>query len=163
MKFRKRLFSIPLLFLLVSVLMTGCLGLENYGTLRVASGKWGATIQEVIDNWQDYDIYYAGLSYKSPSAVMFDPRKGGKRLVSDKWVPVTEQSVLKTIVDWLNSYINYPPTLWKLLGPKGDFFGYMYTSATEQVVVKQIDPDTMWVDDIPLPPFDYGGGMRGGN
>ncbi len=161
MKFRKRLFHLSLLLLLLLFFMTGCLGLENYGTIRVADGKWGNTIQNLIENWQDYDIYYAGLSYKSPSAIMFGPKKGGKRLISNKWVPVTEQPVVKTIVEWLDSYVTFPPTLFKILGPEGEFFGYMYTSVIQQVVVRKIDPNTLFVEDIPLPPMDYGGGLRG--
>ena len=158
MKLRKRLFSMASLFMALCF-MTGCLG--KYGTLRVASGKWGATIKEIEDNWQDYDIYYAGLSYKSPSAIMFDPKEDGRRLISDKWMPVTEQSVVKTIVEWLDSYVNFPPTLWKILGPKGEFYGYVYTSAVERVVVREISPNTLFVEDIPLPPIDYGDGTRG--
>ncbi len=89
------------------------------------------------------------------------PKKGGKRLISNKWVPVTEQSVVKTIVEWLDSYVTFPPTLFKILGPKGEFFGYMYTSAIQQVVVREIDPNTLFVENIPLPPMDHGGGLRG--
>ena len=147
---------------LLSCLLCSCVGFGNYGTLRVASGSWGTTIQALIDNWQDYDIYYAGLSYKSPSAIMFDPKSDGKRLISDKWIPVTEKSVVITIIDWLNADMNFPPTLWKIMGPEGDFFGYMYTSAVQQVVTRQIDEQTLWVDDIPLPPIDYGGDAKGG-
>lgn len=98
MKFEKRLFHVSLLLLLPIFLMVGCLGIGNYGSIRVADGRKGNTIQQLVENWQDYDIYYAGLSYKSPSAIMFDPKKGGKRLISDKWMPVSEQSVVKTIV-----------------------------------------------------------------
>lgn len=156
MKLKKRLFYIASLFLTLCF-MGGCLG--NYGTLRVASGKWGATIKEIEENWQDYDIYYAGLSYKSPSAIMFDPKQDGKSLIGIKWVPVTERSVLLTIVEWLDSYTNFPPTLWKILGPKGEFFGYMYTSAMEDVVIEEIEPGTLKIENIPLPPIDYGGGM----
>ena len=157
MRFKKRLFYPASLFMTLCF-MSGCL--ENYGTLRLASGKWGTTIKEIEENWQDYDIYYAGLSYESPSAVMFDPKKDGRRLIGIKWMPVTERSVLLTIVEWLDAYVNFPPTLWKILGPKGEFFGYMYTSDMEQVVIEGIDPDTLKIENIPLPPFDYGDGIR---
>jgi hypothetical protein len=30
-----------------------------------------------------------------------------------------------------------------------------------QVVVREIEPNTLFVEDIPLPPFDYGAGGRG--
>jgi len=162
MKSKQSLGLISAVLVPVLLFMAGCLGLENYGTTRVADGQWANTIQNIIDHWQDYDIYYAGLSYKSPSAIMFDPKEGGKRLISNKWVPVTDKSVVVEIVKWLDSYVNFPPTLWKILGPKGDFYGYMYTSAEENVVVREIDPNTLFVEDIPLPPMDYGPGERAG-
>jgi len=161
MKFKKQFFYVPIIFMALC-LMTGCLG--SYGTIRVASGKWESTIKEIDDNWQEYDIYYAGLSYKSPSAIMFDPKQDGKRLIGIKWMPVTERSVVLTIVEWLDADPNYPPTLFAILGPKDEFFGYMYTSAIQDVVIKEIEPGTLKIDNIPLPPFDYGpgGGGRGG-
>jgi len=162
MEFMKRNFGIGILVLGFCALLGGCVGLGNYGTLRLASGSWATTVQALIDNWEAYDIYYAGLSYDNPSAIMFDPKTGGRRLISDKWVPVTERSVLVDIIDWLNANVNYPPTLWKILGPKGHFFGYMYTSALEQVVIKEVDDKTLWVDNIPLPPIDYGGDYSAG-
>lgn len=156
MRFKKRLFYSASLFMTLCF-MSGCFG--NYGTLRLASGKLSATIKEIEENWQDYDIYYAGLSYKSPSAVMFDPKQDGKRLIGIKWMPVTERSVLLTIVEWLAADVSYPPTLFTILGPKGEFFGYMYTSAMEDVVIEEIEPGTLKIDNIPLPPFDYGAGI----
>jgi hypothetical protein len=162
MKHRRQWLGISMVLLPLLFSMPGCLGLEKYGSVRVADGQWANTIQNLIDNWQEYHIYYAGLSYKSPSAIMFNPKQGDKRVVSQKWMPVTDQSVAITIVKWLDAYVNFPPTLWKILGPNGDFFGYVYTSAEEQVVVREIEPNTLFVEDIPLPPFDYGPGGRGG-
>jgi len=160
----KRGLSILSAVLLLSIwIMPGCLGLEKYGSIRAPGGQDATTIQTLIENWQEYHIYYAGLSYKSPSAIIFNPKQGDKRIVSEKWMPVTDQSVAVTIVKWLDSYINFPPYLSKILGPNGDFFGYVYTSAEMQVVVREIEPNTLFVEDIPLPPFDYGpGGKAGG-
>ena len=162
MKAKQGLRSIFLLLLLSIWMMPGCLGLEKYGSIRASGGQDPTTIQTLIENWQEYNIYYAGLSYKSPSAIIFNPKQGDKRIVSEKWMPVTDQSVAVTIVKWLDSYINFPSYLSKILGPKGDFFGYVYTSAEEQVVVREIEPNTLFVEDIPLPPFDYGPGGRAG-
>ncbi|MCD6305140.1 MAG: hypothetical protein J7M32_02485 [Deltaproteobacteria bacterium] len=151
---------------MIAVLLTlcflpACPGLEKYGSVRVADGEWANSIQNLVENWQEYHIYYAGLSYKSPSAIMFVPKQSNKRVVSGKWMPVTDRSVAAAIVTWLNSYMNFPPTLWKILGPNGDFFGYVYTSAEEQVVVREMEPNILFVEDIPLPPFDYGPGGKG--
>ncbi len=150
----------PVLFLTgISVLLlffSGCLG--NYGKTRMTSGDHNLTIQQLKENWQNYDILYAGLSTDSPSAIMFGPRADGKRLMGEKWMPVTDASVVEEIVGWLESYVNFPPMLYEILSPENVFFGYIYTSPTEQIVIKQIDPETLEVEDIPLPPIDYGPG-----
>ena len=148
-------FSASFFFTLL-FLVSGCLG--NYGKIRLASGDHNTTIQQIKENWENYDILYAGLSTDSPSAIMFGPRNDGKRLMGKKWMPVTDAAVLDEIVDWLESYINFPPTLYEILSPEGVFFGYIYTSSTEQIVVKQVDPETLELENIPLPPIDYGPG-----
>lgn len=137
-------------------LMAGCFA--NYARIKMTSGDHNATIAEIKENWQEYDIYYAGLSTGSPSAIMFGPRSDGLRLIGKKWMPVTDKSVMDEIIGWLNSYVNYPPTLYQIVSSQGVFFGYIYTSSTEQIVGKLIDPKTMEMENIPLPPIDYGPG-----
>ena len=73
---------------------------------------------------------------------------------------MVDQSVVVTIVKWLRADPQFPPTLWMVQGPNNAFFGYIYTSAQLQVAVKVVDNDTLFVEDIPLPPFDYGPGGR---
>ena len=136
-------------------LMAGCAMLKDYGTLKPAMGKM--TIDDLVENWQNYSVYYAGLAVDNPSAVMFDTKIDGRRITSDKWVPVTEKSVVASLVKWLNANINYPSDLWKILGPKGKFFGYMYTY-WDSVEIKGIDDKTIWMGDLPLPPMDDGPG-----
>jgi hypothetical protein len=58
----------------------------------------------------------------------------------------------------LEAYADFPPVLYQILSRENVFFGYIYTSPTEQIVVKQIDPETLELENIPLPPIDYGGG-----
>ena len=86
----------------ISVLLlffSGCLG--NYGKIRMTSNDHNLTIQQLKENWQNYDILYAGLATDSPSAIMFGPRTDGKRLMGKKWMPVTDASVVEEIVGWL--------------------------------------------------------------
>jgi hypothetical protein len=150
----------PLFFwtgiLMVLWVVPGCLG--NYGKIRMATGDHNATIQDLKDNWENYDILYAGLATDTPSAIMFGPRNDGKRLMGKKWMPVTEQSVVDEIIGWLESYVNFSPVLYQILSRENVFFGYVYTSPSEQIVVKQIDPETLELENIPLPPIDYGPG-----
>ena len=150
----------PVLILIITGLFSGCLG--NYGKIRMVSGDHNITLQELKDNWENYDILYAGLATDSPSAIMFGPRADGKRLIGKKWMPVTERSVVDEITGWLNSYVDFPPVLYEILSPENVFFGYIYTSPMEQIVIKQIDPETLELENIPLPPIDYGpgGGWR---
>ncbi len=149
-------FRFLITLVIIAGFVSGCLG--NYGKIRLAPGDPNTTLQDLKDNWQNYDILYAGLATDSPSAIMFAPRSDGKRLIGEKWMPVTDRAVVEEIIGWLNAYINFPPTLYEILSPEDVFFGYIYTSPTEQIVAKQIDPETMEVENIPLPPVDYGPG-----
>ena len=133
--------------------VSGCLG--NYGKMRVASVDYNATIRQLKTNWDNYDILYAGLSTDSPAAIMFVPRTDGKRLIGKKWMPVTKKSEFDEIVRWLESNVEFLPTLYEVLSPQGVFFGYIYVSDMVLIVIKQIDPETLEVEDMPLPPFDY--------
>ena len=155
MKFLKPLSFLTGIFMVLWII-PGCLG--NYGKIRLATGDHNATIQDLKENWENYDILYAGLATNTPSAIMFGPRSDGKRLIGKKWMPVTDRSVVEEIIEWLNAYANFPPTLYEILSPENVFFGYIYTSPTEQVVIKQIDPETLELENIPLPPIDYGPG-----
>jgi len=155
MKSLKPLFFLTGIFITLWVI-PGCL--ENYGKIRPASGDHNATIQDLKENWENYDILYAGLATDAPSAIMFGPRADGKRLIGKKWMPVTGRSVVEEIIEWLNAYVNFPPTLYEILSPDNVFFGYIYTSPAEQIVIKQIDSETLELENIPLPPIDYGPG-----
>ena len=134
--------------------VSGCLG--NYGKISVASGDYNATLRQLKQNWDNYDILYAGISTDSPAAIMFVPRQDGKRLIGKKWMPVTEKSEFDKIVRWLEFDVGFRPTLYEILSTQGVFFGYIYVSNMLHIVVKQIDPETLEMEDIPLPPFDSG-------
>ena len=159
MQRKKYLGGMLLLCFLTLPLMGGCGFLGNYASIDVASGQYNADIQELVDNWQKYNIAYAGLSVKSPSAILFDTKIDGRSITYDKWVLVTDRSTVEEIVKWLDSYVNFPPTLYKIT-LNDQLFGYIYTSPTEQAVFKKVDDKTLYAEDIPLPPFDYGPGGR---
>lgn len=134
----------------------GCSWLKSYGKLRIQSGPGKkVAIEELIEQWQSYDVYYAGLSLENPSAIMFDPKGDGQKLVSDKWIAVKNRQELSTLVNWIDANIPFSPVLWRVLGPDSQFYGYMY-SAWNHVLIKVVDESTLWVDDLPLPPTDYG-------
>ncbi len=61
--------------------MSGCPLIKNYGKLRVQYGlDEKMTIQTLVERWQDYDVYYAGVHKQFASAVLFDPKDDERTL-----------------------------------------------------------------------------------
>lgn len=139
-------------------LMCGCSWYRSYGKVRELSRhEEKLTIQGLIENWQDYTIYYAGSSAQQPSAIMFDPKNDDRALVSDKWIRVEDQETLSELISWLEHSTRFPPRLQRILGPDDQFFGYFY-SGWNHVVLKVVDERTLWASDLPVAPdFYYNG------
>jgi hypothetical protein len=157
----KNYFYIFLAGLILISSIYGCSGPTSYGKLRAESGlKYKLTVDELVEKWQSYHVTYAGVAVDNPSAVMFDPKGDDRTLVSDKWVTVKDEAELSILIDSMNANYGYYPVLWHVLSPDDQFYGYMY-SAWGHVVIKVVDERTLWVDDLPMPLFDPGGGGVG--
>ncbi len=130
---------------------------ENYGRLIA---QWGPlnekTIRDLAGDWNNYFVYYAGPSSTFPSAVMFDPKKDKRKLVPDKWLPVKYRGQLDEIVTWLEFKPVFRPVLFRILGPNGKPYGYLYTHKPD-VLFKATGDNTLWVSDMPVPPINIGG------
>jgi hypothetical protein len=129
----------------------------NYG--RIVA-QWGPgnkkTIRDLAADWDKYLVYYAGPSFSFPSAVIFDPKEDGRKLIPDKWLLVKDRAQLDEIVEWLEFTPIFKPILFTILGPDGKPYGYLYSHKPD-VLIKAIGNDTLWVSDIPLPPISFGG------
>lgn len=127
----------------------------NYGKLRAEQwrGPNRVIVSDLIERWTQYNVYYEGWIYYNPSAVFFDPKSDDRKLISDTWVPIKDQVELSMLVKYINSNYDFHPVLWRVLGPDNDFYGYMY-STWGHVVTKELDDRTLWVDDLPLAPYD---------
>jgi len=146
----------PALIVLVLVFLTsGCSWLKSYGKLRLQSGPGHkVTIEELRENWNDYTIYYAGQSVGLPSAIMFDPKKDSKTLLSDKWIKVEDRETVSELISWIQHSTQFYPRLQRILGPDDQFYGYFY-SGWDHVLIKVVDERTLWVYDLPIPPDLY--------
>lgn len=149
--------------LLGLALILGCAG---YGKLSLQFGPdEKVSLQTLVKNWQDYDLLYAGQDLKHPSAVMFDPKDDNRTLTGDRWFKIGDKETLDAIVDYISRELPmgpYYPRLWKIIGPNGDLYGYMFT-AWIHATMKSLDESTMFVYDLPLPPslaIDGGAGFR---
>ena len=136
------------------VFMCGCSLLNTYGKLRLQSDhEKRVTIQELEENWEDYTVYYAGLSIERPSAVMFDPGDDERKVVSHEWwVQIKDQEELSAILLWLRASAQDEPKVWRILGPIDQFYGFMYTAWTH-VLIKVVNDKTLWVDELSQPPI----------
>jgi hypothetical protein len=105
------------------------------------------TVETLVNNWQNYDVYYLG-NPGYPVSVLFDPKDDGKIIkVAPRWERVTSQANASRMVGIIGSHgygVNIP-RLWKLVGPDDSVFGYVYTTAT-RLSINVADPNTMFVD-----------------
>jgi hypothetical protein len=142
--------------LLILMLAAGCSG---YGSLRNESGHSnGMKIQELAKNWDDYHVYYSGYDVNNPSGIMFDPKNDDKVLTpSDWWVKIDNESDVSEVISWIDihDYPWYYAQLHRIIGPDGEFYGFIYTGWHE-IVTKATDDKTLFVYDLPDPPQYYG-------
>ena len=146
------------IFGLISLfLIYGCSWLKSYGKIRVLSRhEEKVSLQELEKNWQDYTIYYAGLSVGTAAGIMFDPKNDDKTLISDKWIKIEDKETLLELIGWIQTYIQFDPRLWKIVGPDEQFYGYLFC-ACNHVVIKSVDDTTMYVYDLESPLYTEDG------
>ena len=159
MNFKKYLNAI-LLILISIILLIGC---NNYAKL-VYEDKYKAelSINNIIENWDDYYIYYSGYDVDNVAGVLFDPKGDDKTLTpTDRWIRVESKDTVSELMEWINlyDYPGYSPRLFKVLGPDDNLYGYVYTG-WHRVVAKVVDEKTMLVFDLPDPPHYYGPGSE---
>ena len=130
-------------------------GSKSYGKVRVLSRQEEkVTIQELKENWQDYTIYYAGLSVGTAAGIMLDPKNDEKTLVGDRWSKVEDQETLSELIGVIESYIQFHPRLHRILGPDGQFYGYLFFAWLHcHPVIKVVDDRTLYVYGLESPVY----------
>jgi hypothetical protein len=141
---------------LIALIISGCSSWQqNYGKLRMLSkGQNEVTIQDLIDKWEDYNIYYSdkydGFDARSPLGIMFDPKNNDTALVGDRWKKVEDQKTLIEMIRWIYPTTQYEPWLNEILGPDGRFYGYLYYSYGF-AIFKVVDDNTLYVFNLDEP------------
>jgi hypothetical protein len=135
--------------ILLVALVLGCATTGGYGTMRVVESG-GMTVQTLVNNWEDYKVYSAGIGNLA-AAVVFDPKNDGKTLnMGSRWVRVTDQNSLNAQIGLLAQRPGAGgmlPRLWTILGPDGSAYGYVFT-ILDHLVIDVIDNNTMLVEDL---------------
>jgi hypothetical protein len=134
---------------------------KNYGRLKMVSkSQNNVTIQDLINNWEDYNIYfsdkYDDYDPRKALGIMFDPKNNDTNLVGDRWKRIKSQKDLIVATQWIYPNTRLDPKLYEILGPDGRVYGYLYYSYGS-TTFKLVDDNTMYVlglDD----PANYGPG-----
>ena len=109
-------------------LLSGCGASQNYGKNVAASrGPDPMTIQTLTGNWQDYNIYYSGVSAQQPAAVAFDPKNDDKTLDCKGWTKIGSEETLTNVLGMMKTFMSGSQKLFKILGPDDQLYGYLYT------------------------------------
>jgi hypothetical protein len=146
---------------LIALIIFSCASLQkNYGKLRIIHKSQNeVTIQNLIDKWNDYNIYYSdiyeGYNPRAALGIMFDPKNNDTTLAGDGWKKVGDQKTLIEMTKWIYLNTQYEPWLNEILGPDGRFYGYLYYSYGP-VVLKVVDDKTMYVFNLEEPRDDFG-------
>ena len=124
----------------------------NYGKIKNLTGKRKkeVTIDLLVENWADYDIYYAGMGVKFALGIMFDPQKNNTKLTGDAWKKIEDQETLKECLRWIYLTTQQFPWLAELLDPDDRFLGYLYY-AGGPASLKKIDDSTFYMFDLENP------------
>lgn len=138
------LLAISLLGLLMHI---GCAG---YGSARYYRHDQ-EKLPELMADFQDYHVYYSGMSESFPSGLIFDPKNDGRTIAQKKWIRVENRELMEKLVRKLELYHHYPPRLYTLSGEQGQTYGYIYTGY-KHIVVRQLPDDEIHVYEMHQPP-----------
>ena len=142
--------SLPIFIIGIVLLyfIVGCVP----GRAKIGREK-SVTVSDLAENWKNYDVYYAGSSYR-PIAILFDPKNDDVKLVGDVWTKVEDGRTLSSLVGvvqpgtTLNSIISRRDD--KLVGyfSRTEYTStdYYYGGHTYNPVAKEINANTYKVE-----------------
>lgn len=139
------------------LLVYGCSG---FGKLRLQSAfDDRVTLDDLITDSSDYDIYYWGYDLDNASGILFDPKGDAKMLkVGSGWEKIKGREAVETVVKWVDfPDFNYTPELYRVLGPDDALFGYLFTG-WHHVALKATEPGVLHVYGLDEPPHYLGPG-----
>jgi hypothetical protein len=120
--------------------------------LRVESRKAEMEIlQGLREGWDDYDVFYMSWPGNEPAGILFDPRQDGKRLVAGRWSKVPDQESLVRLIQAMKRQHQFQPRLYRIMGPEGDFFGFLYALRND-VGIRILDDTRIQVFEVKPPP-----------
>ena len=124
----------------------GCVESENRGRLTMTGS--GMTLDHLQKSWKDYNVSYAGVNVESVNAILFAPKSDGREITLQQfWVSVDDAAVLSDLISWIHVFKYDGPSLYSVVGPGGQFFGYLYMLPSNPEI-KVVNDKTLWIGNL---------------
>lgn len=114
-----------------------------------------AMLEDLTKNWRLYDVYSDG-PVTSTSALVFDPKNDDRRLTGFQYVKVESRGHVQSAVNWIDSYVQYDPRLYRVFDEEGAFYGWVYI-ALHRPVPRRVDEGLLMLPKY-MSPLHWGGG-----
>ena len=139
------------LVLVLAFIMSGCMGMTGQGRLDTSfPGGDRSILQTLVDDWQDYDVSYAGYYAENAIALVFDRKDDNLpiRLPGANWAKVSDKKTLKLAVNGMQVNNDFFAKVWRIVGPDDRSHGYLYTG-WNLVNVYSTDANAVTITGIP--------------
>ena len=142
---RQKSMILSILIFSMVLIINGCAGPK----IRPQRGpNERISLQTLIENWEDYDVSYAGWSITDLYGIMFDPKDNSMKLGGNRWKKIKDQETRAKVFDAAPEKIVYPS---KIVGPDDEFYGYVLYikregSKTQRAVVRVVDDHNLTID-----------------
>lgn len=137
--------------IILAFIFVGCSG---YGKTMLVRKGMPVTLDELISNSDDYNVYYHGINQSLVSGIIFEYKNDDKTLVlGGQWVMEDDKIVIAKVVERIrnNDFPGYLPKNYQIIGPDSGVYGYIYTGWSH-VAIKQLAKDTLTVYGLKGPP-----------
>ncbi len=106
------------------------------------------SLQELVQNWEDFDILYAGWSVTDLYGIMFVPKDNDMKLGGNRWKKIEDQDTREKIFSQVPDKTRYPS---RIVGPDDEFYGYILYikregARTQRAVVRVVDEHNLTID-----------------
>ena len=144
------------IFLVLTTVLLGCALAAPVSRLEtVPRAEQREKLEDLRKNWQLYTVYSDG-PVNSTSALIFDPKSDDRRLIGFQYVKVESTRNLQSAMNWIGSYVQYDPRLYKIFDEEGGFYGWVYI-ALYRPIPRRVDEGTLMLPKY-LSPLHWGGG-----
>ena len=121
---KKTVITFPVILLLVLAMSLYC-GCATGPGGKLVRGSSGVTFTQLVENWQDYNIYWYGTDYSWVRGILFDPKDDDLVLTGEKWTKVNDEETLNKMLTQDLNIRQRRIRFYQVFGPEDQLFGYL--------------------------------------